>query len=100
MALPKKKSRIITVNSISYRWLSSGSDEGVNVYVELADNPGQMLCNRFEYEYDKNDNRIGITPAHIKNLIEMALSAGWKPEENGPDLPMYKVYQKIDGEKK
>jgi len=92
MALPKKKSRNITVNDTSYRWVANGNDHGVDVYVELSDDPGQILKSVAGYVYDSAKNRVAITPKHIEKLIISALDDGWMPEEN---IPTFMYNKKI-----
>ena len=85
MALKKKGTRIIHVHGIKYRWLVSGGDEGIHVIVELAENPGQTLYTRFEYDGIRTDGRYKqrrrITPDVIRQLIEYGLFSGWTPEK-------------------
>ncbi len=87
MALPKKKSRTIEVGEESYRWIANGNDHGIDIYVELSENPGQLLYGIAEYEYE-NEKQLPVTASHIKKMIEMGLSLGWEPEKNKSKLKL------------
>lgn len=89
MALPKKKSRKIIVDDVSYRWLTNGNDYGIDIYVELYQTPGQLLWGRSKYEFGENRQQRGITPSDIETLIRLGLSKGWAPESVGPDFKLF-----------
>ena len=86
MTLPRRKSRRIEVEGTAYRWLASGSDEGINVYVELAENPGQLLCRTYDYRYDEAGNQIPVASGDVASLIRSAIERGWVPDKRGPDF--------------
>ncbi|MBU6954018.1 hypothetical protein KP814_21790 [Hahella sp. HN01] len=84
MTMPKKKSRIIIVDNIAYRWRSSGNDGWLDVYVELAEAPCQLLYEQIIYGSDLSD--FSITPAYVAKLIKTALDQGWSPSQYGPNF--------------
>lgn len=43
MALPKKTSKIITVNNIKYSWMASGNDDIIYLIICLKESPGQKI---------------------------------------------------------
>ncbi len=89
MALPKKKSRKIIVDELAYRWLTSGNDYGIDIYVELYDKPGQLLWGRADYRYDANRQQLGVTPSDVESLIREALVKGWAPGTTGKDFKLF-----------
>ena len=89
MTLPKKNSRIINLGEGSFRWVANGNDHGIDIYVELSENPGQLLYGIADYEY-KDRKQLPVSSAHIKSLIELGLSMGWEPERNKPTLKIDK----------
>ena len=78
--LRRKKSRVITIDNEQYRWLSSGNDAGVFVWIEQKKTPAQKLFSSFSYNYK------AITPALVRKLILYALSQGYTPREKGKDF--------------
>lgn len=97
MAIPKKGSRKIVVNSIEYRWTirskpTYGQDafgDDMTADVELAASPGQVLSITFPWM--RCDNWIGnpevpVTPKDIEACIKGALQRGWLPQELGSAL--------------
>ncbi|KAA3636890.1 MAG: hypothetical protein DWQ02_07530 [Bacteroidetes bacterium] len=92
MALSKKKSRLITVGDIQYRWLVS-TNSGKNVFV--AEQEGVKGC-RMEAYFDRyknkfagpgllksKDNLVIIKPGDTASIILQALDHGWTPEAKG-----------------
>jgi len=73
MALPPKKSELLCFCDIQYRWIKRSSERGVEVSIELNENPkGQMIivqCPRI------------FRDDMVEEIIEQAPSLGWKPEE-------------------
>ncbi|WP_426277310.1 hypothetical protein ACN9MN_18030 [Chryseobacterium sp. S-02] len=85
MALPKKTSRIITVNNIEYSWMASGNDDIIHLIVCLNENPGQKLHASFDY-VNVIENvviEVQITPSIVKQVIEYAIDEGWNPYIKG-----------------
>jgi len=89
MAMPRKRTRLITVDTIQYRWAltSHGALSVVDrdIVVELAHDPaGKLLAKPtaidqwFGDDYDDT-----ITPALIEQGIRKALNAGWAPNNPG-----------------
>ena len=79
MAIPRKGSRLITVEGRDYRWTVSPDDEpGVAMVVELRDRPRQRLVSWVEHG-------VVITPAIVREAIGIGVAAGWSGEDGGAD---------------
>ena len=101
MALPKKKSRPITVGSNKYRYIVStsridnDSNFKLNLTVQIAEGEGAilkvigLLTRDFWLDFsDKNDTNDKkdypvILPNHIAKMINKATKNGWLPLEKG-----------------
>lgn len=94
MAIPKKGSRKIVIESVEYRWTirskptySQGAfGDDMTAAVELAESPGTVLSITFPWM--RCDSWIGnpeipVTPKDIEFCIKDALSNGWQPEAKG-----------------
>ncbi|WIM97091.1 hypothetical protein ACTOB_000585 [Actinoplanes oblitus] len=94
MALPRKGSRLITVDDTVYRWsirprptYSQGLVWwSLTFAVEIADSPRQVLSVRTSLP--RLDNWLGlrskpVTPRMVERTIRAALAAGWKPQTPG-----------------
>ncbi|MBE9122714.1 hypothetical protein IQ269_18380 [Tychonema sp. LEGE 07199] len=77
MALPKKASRSITINGEKYRWLASGHDCGIDLCIELYENPAQRLMTGCSYDYQ------AITPVMVREIILYGLAQGYTPHKKG-----------------
>lgn len=99
MALPRKGSRCISVEGVTYRWMVSPNDGFMVLIVELADHPGQQLGACFGYQDVLKPKKAGvsaivgqlrsITPGVVRSLILTALSRGWQPSRRGlPPFPL------------
>lgn len=92
MALPKKKSRTILIDSIKYRWLV-GPNDGYNVFVAQKEGVnGRIIEVYFATDIDSywiefpnvdNLNLKIIKPKDSETIIRQALELGWNPEEKG-----------------
>ncbi|MAX69626.1 MAG: hypothetical protein CMC76_00775 [Flavobacteriaceae bacterium] len=95
MAIPKKRTRKISVNKLKFRWLirkkatytqSVHGTGKLHVAIELEENPGMSL---FIHTDRKHPNDIGtktvnpIIPSDISNWIKQAYELGWNPSESG-----------------
>lgn len=93
MAIPRKGSRLITVDGTGYRWSvrprPSYSQalgwEPLTFAVELADAPGQVLSVRTALP--RPDNWLGlrsepVTPRMVERTIRAARIAGWQPHRS------------------
>lgn len=99
MGLRRKGSRLIQIDSESYRWtISRAAQSGcVSVIIETADRAGQRIvvgtpCRDFWLDFaDLRDNPPApgqdayrpVTPAMIRKIIVAALLAGWSPQQQG-----------------
>ena len=89
MAIPKKGTRKIIVNDISYRWLirkkptySQALGSKMTVAVELYNNPRSVLSITFPWmrcDNWLNYPVISVTPRDIETCIKNALRNGWHP---------------------
>ncbi|MBC7865382.1 MAG: hypothetical protein IAF38_20570 [Bacteroidia bacterium] len=92
MALPKKNSRKIVVNDITYRYVVSGNDGYINLIIELEENNKQRLIVSFGYmeaSYFLPGTTLPkteITPATVEKVITRALKNGWKPNVKAKQL--------------
>ena len=103
MAIPKRGSRPISVNSINYRWLIrkkatySQVDYGtgfLHVAIDLAENPGITLVIFTNHKHPNDwatDEIIPITPSIVSTWILKAIDLGWQPNKEGSQF-----YVKID----
>ncbi|GAA3526637.1 hypothetical protein GCM10022419_001670 [Nonomuraea rosea] len=94
MAIPKKGSRLITVDGTIFRWrvrrkptYCQGNSWGPMTFsVELADAPGRVLlaslpCSRPDAWL--GERTIAIRPALVTATVRMALGHGWGPRQAG-----------------
>src|SRR5689334_22320284 len=92
MTLSKKKTRLITIDTVKYFWLV-GPNDGYNVFVaEKAGMKGRKIevyfetdINRFwvEFPYVQDLNLKIIKPRDAETIIRQALKQGWNPDERG-----------------
>ncbi len=83
MAVPKKASRSISINGEKYRWLASGHDCGIDLCIELYENPAQRLMTRFSYDYQ------AITPVLVREIILDGLAQGYTPHKKGQNFCLH-----------
>ena len=87
MAIPKKKSRRLSVDGLAYRWLLSIDRDApfyrtVSIAVELHSSPGTKLIvfpigidvNYIDFNRDEP-----FTPRIVEQFIRNAREAGWEP---------------------
>ena len=87
MAMPKKRSRLITVDGHRLRWCISFSRNCpfyrlVTIVVEHADSPGSRLIVYpigVDVNYVDYDRGEPFTPVVVARLIEAGFTAGWRP---------------------
>lgn len=104
MALPKKKSRIINIDNIEYRWLV-GPNDGYNVFVAEKENiKGQIIevyfetdINNFWVEFPnvKKLNLKILKPKDAELIIRQALDIGWDPDIKGKPMVFHLKNNKI-----
>ncbi|WP_433792950.1 hypothetical protein [Actinoplanes sp. CA-252034] len=93
MAIPRKGSRLITVDGTVYRWAVRAKptyDQGLNwrpltFAVEHAAAPGQVLS--VETSSPRQDNWLSlpgtpVTPLTVEQSVRAALVAGWQPNRS------------------
>jgi len=90
MAMPRKKTRRITVDTVEYRWALSNNTGAMGngdyyVIVELADSPaGKLLSKPTAIDQDFGDDYdYTITPTLIASGIRKAIGNGWVPSDPG-----------------
>ncbi|GAB5406145.1 MAG: hypothetical protein Aurels2KO_43760 [Aureliella sp.] len=90
MALPKKKSQLITVNDIEFRWLVTFRNGVLHLTVDPEETGGQLLQAVFEPHdgyvrshtgWDRKTQRRQIKPSTVHRIIEHASTNGWKPAD-------------------
>jgi hypothetical protein len=104
MTLSKKQRRKIVVEGKTYFWQATGNDGWIDLCVTGEVKGGQKLLTRFDYQYSPvappspgeiYADQFVVTPYIVRQVIEFALGAGWKPFEKGSDL-ILPVDDKID----
>lgn len=95
MALPKKKSRIITIDDCQFRWLV-GPNDGYHVFVAEKEHiQGRKIevyfdteINKFWLEFPKVEglNLKILKPKDAALIIRQALNDGWNPDERGKPI--------------
>lgn len=98
MAIPRKGSRTIEVDGVSYRWKVTGNDMVIDVLIEEDNREGQKLRAMFDYHNETSEGKMKkqerlVTPGVIKALIVFGLNNGWAPDMKG------RTDYGIDGEK-
>ena len=94
MAIPRKGSRLITVDGTNYRWSirprptysQAVAWRPLTFAVELAETPGQVLS--VTTVLPRPDNWLGlrsepVTPRIVEQTIRAARLAGWEPHRSG-----------------
>lgn len=94
MAISKKKSRLISVDGLEYRWLISFHRDApfyriVTIAIELSSSPGTKLIvypigvdvNFVDYNRDEP-----FTPKVVEQFIRAAREAGWQPTDSSGTL--------------
>lgn len=92
MALPKKNSRLINIDSVQYRWMVGPNDDYNVFYAEKEGLDGQKIEAFFNTYINSswpkfptaNDMRLKILkPKDAASIIRQALEQGWEPEKKG-----------------
>lgn len=91
MAMPRKGSRLISVDGTVYRWTVRHKPtycqglgwRPLTFAVEYADAPGQVLS--VETQSPRLDNWLDlpgtpVTPLMVEQSVRTALAAGWEPD--------------------
>lgn len=79
MAIPKKGSRRICVDSIPYRYIARELSPGVRITVQQSDLSGSLLVLKSE----ENRAVAHIPPSRIAELIRQAVRDGWDSNYSG-----------------
>ena len=93
MTLPKKKSRKITVDNQTYRYLIANRGANLSLTIEADNTKGQLVNFRVPYcdpwlkfsveqvsDEKLPDNQIqSMTPVFVQKVIVFALKKGWQP---------------------
>lgn len=92
MTLPKKKSRIINIDGVKYRWMV-GPNDGYNVFVAEKEHiKGLKIQVHFDIEVNRSSSEFSDTnnlnlkilkPKDAETIIRQALNDGWEPEKKG-----------------
>ena len=78
MALSSKNSELLCFYDIQYRWSKRSTERGVEVRIQLNENPkGQMIMAQCPRVF-RDDM--------VEDIIEKGRDMGWKPEECGDTL--------------
>jgi hypothetical protein len=97
MAIPKKGSRVITVDGVAYRWrirrkptyLQGLTHGALTFAVDLAQDPGSILV--VTTDSVRPDNWVvlpgrAVRPVEVADTIRAALRQGWRPGQPGPAM--------------
>lgn len=99
MSLPKKGSRKITVENITYLWVVKSNSERVNLTISPIEN-GQKIIANFDYnaehkESNEFDNPFIITPYITRKVIIFAIKNGYSTNEKSPEMNLGNLSKKI-----
>lgn len=99
MSLPKKGSRKITVENITYLWVVKSNSERVNLTISPIEN-GQKIIANFDYnaehkESNEFDNPFIITPHITREVIIFAIKNGYSTNEKSPEMNLGNLSKKI-----
>jgi hypothetical protein len=89
MTMPRKGTRLITVDGVEYRWLLSNRQSlcvaDCDIIVELADVPiGKLLTKPAAIgQWFGDDYDYAVTPALIETGIRRAIANDWVPGHPG-----------------
>ena len=98
MALPKKKSRLITLNNKSFRYIIStgkpDEDWNFNLNLTIQDSSGEgnllkvegLITRDFWLDFPnstKKEDYPVLTPNDISKIITNGIKLGWNPEQKG-----------------
>ncbi len=91
MAMPKKGSRLITVDGTEYRWRIRRKGTAclccspVGFAAELAEDARQVLVVSYPVAWLDSGppDAVAITPRVVAASIREALARGWEPEQPG-----------------
>ena len=87
MAMPKKGSRSIVINEVSYRWRTNKSGLNLLVSVEaVADGGANTLSVDTSVPLPNGCpccSGVLMTPAAVEAYIRQALAEGWNPTTKG-----------------
>ena len=87
MALPKKGTRKITVDSGVYRWLVRRDGRAFQLIAEDHAEPAQRLAVRIPMGLFPRDVQI-LSPALVKQCLVLAVNDGYQPSKPGPEHRM------------
>lgn len=114
MAISKRNKRKITVNQDVFYWVYKFQDESMRLIVMTDDKScSRLICDfsdkkltDYFSELVKDDGFYKdklliitpgvLTPFVVKQTIDLALEAGWKPLEKGNDFFLKDTEHKID----
>ena len=108
MAFSKKKKRKIVVNDNEYYWSATGNDGWISLCVMTEIQGSSRLLCALDYHHIPIESQINgrnvtyltdqfvITPYTVRQVVEHALSIGWKPFEKGKDLFLGRIDDRID----
>ncbi len=76
--IPRKGSKILSLNDLQFRWIAYATPKGTEVRVEYeAVISGQMLIAQVPKVFDRR---------WVEEIINFGLDNGWDPWEEGEDL--------------
>ena len=105
MTIPHKKSRLIEVGSIKYRYIISGksniigqSPSTIRIIIQKDGESSNKVLRALltskhyagEYKYF-GDHRVSVKPKDVVKIISAGLEVGWDPTNNSLDLEDVKL---------
>ncbi|GLX10481.1 hypothetical protein Misp03_74070 [Microbispora sp. NBRC 16548] len=95
VAIPRKGSRLITVDGVAYRWRIRRKptyDQGngwspLTFAVQPAEGPGRVLLVSLPFVRPDawlGERTMAVRPALVAAVVRMALGRGWGPWQAGP----------------
>lgn len=110
MALPRKRTRVLNVDGVQFRYVGDasrmeGDDYGI-IIIEKAENARQKIRAHFTYtKLSLEYRRVGHALSHVidymppyvvRQTILYAREHGWTPDEGGGILDLGNLDDKLD----
>lgn len=84
-AIPKKGSKLLTLDDTQYRWIAYSTPKGTEVRIEYNEAPGtQMLVAQAPKVFDMR---------WLESMIDFGLENGWEPGQMAPPMTIRKTKQ-------
>ncbi|MEV5407939.1 hypothetical protein AB0K60_03730 [Thermopolyspora sp. NPDC052614] len=107
MAMPKKGSRLFTLDGVVYRWRvrpnpthSPGGRLEMTFLVERAEDPRAVLLVNLPYAWrdeHMGEQIVAVRPALVRACLRRALAAGWEPDKSGASFTLHIKQVELSG---